>query len=81
MGRVRDHIPLEQGLRLLITVLTSQRTGQRPYSIRTRIKTAAVARDAAVVAGQRPYSIRTRIKTKNSSSASPMLYLSETIFH
>ena len=51
--RVRDHIPLEQGLRP-VSVL---RTGffercQRPYSIRTRIKTAdqtaEVASDTAV---------------------------------
>ena len=37
---VRDHIPLEQGLRpgLALTASTCL-TGQRPYSIRTRIKT------------------------------------------
>ena len=44
---VRDHIPLEQGLRP-----TNSSSGnkyklcQRPYSIRTRIKTALVAASA-----------------------------------
>ena len=36
---------------------------QRPYSIRTRIKTAFMSSASALAAGQRPYSIRTRIKT------------------
>ena len=37
---VRDHIPLEQGLRRTPTLsLTQSNLCQRPYSIRTRIKT------------------------------------------
>ena len=37
---VRDHIPLEQGLRHGTKNFTdAQRKRQRPYSIRTRIKT------------------------------------------
>ena len=37
---VRDHIPLEQGLRLILTgCLHTSLDRQRPYSIRTRIKT------------------------------------------
>jgi len=37
---VRDHIPLEQGLRpLLVIIFRIGYDGQRPYSIRTRIKT------------------------------------------
>ena len=37
---VRDHIPLEQGLRLIPSLLRHASTScQRPYSIRTRIKT------------------------------------------
>ena len=37
---VRDHIPLEQGLRLQMKLLSVIRLlSQRPYSIRTRIKT------------------------------------------
>ena len=39
-------------------------TCQRPYSIRTRIKTEpGFARDLSLAYSQRPYSIRTRIKT------------------
>ena len=40
-------------------------TGQRPYSIRTRIKTRLSAAHSAPRHGQRPYSIRTRIKTEH----------------
>ena len=37
---VRDHIPLEQGLRrLTIQRVKTVGSSQRPYSIRTRIKT------------------------------------------
>ena len=36
---VRDHIPLEQGLRPLRTEPAGDLLRQRPYSIRTRIKT------------------------------------------
>ena len=40
MRHVRDHIPLEQGLRLAaIGGAAVGYYGQRPYSIRTRIKT------------------------------------------
>ena len=38
--RVRDHIPLEQGLRPAAHDAVGSRLGQRPYSIRTRIKTS-----------------------------------------
>ena len=38
--RVRDHIPLEQGLRRADRLIPATRMHrQRPYSIRTRIKT------------------------------------------
>ena len=40
ISSVRDHIPLEQGLRPTARRLSERtETGQRPYSIRTRIKT------------------------------------------
>ena len=43
MHRVRDHIPLEQGLRLIPVYMEAVKgSGQRPYSIRTRIKTTDV---------------------------------------
>ena len=41
-GGVRDHIPLEQGLRHLTSLaIIHLSVCQRPYSIRTRIKTPA----------------------------------------
>ena len=50
---VRDHIPLEQGLRRLSRRLSRRLgCGQRPYSIRTRIKTPernATKRSANIV--------------------------------
>ena len=62
--RVRDHIPLEQGLRLKGNrSCRAQKARQRPYSIRTRIKTLVQLLHAIDILGQRPYSIRTRIKT------------------
>ena len=61
--RVRDHIPLEQGLRPMVIVCCDTLPGQRPYSIRTRIKTVSSAPLCSLLSGQRPYSIRTRIKT------------------
>ena len=40
LGYVREHIPLEQGLRLVIRQCNiKELPGQRAYSIRTRIKT------------------------------------------
>ena len=62
--QVRDHIPLEQGLRLgMVVILILPTIRQRPYSIRTRIKTAPRRCTRRSQARQRPYSIRTRIKT------------------
>ena len=64
---VREHIPLEQGLRLCewfsFALLSS---GQRAYSIRTRIKTYVEHVLEKKQVGQRAYSIRTRIKTANA---------------
>ena len=61
---VRDHIPLEQGLRHQILKDAGSEVSQRPYSIRTRIKTFNTVIDQIVARiRQRPYSIRTRIKT------------------
>jgi len=39
VAKVRDHIPLEQGLRPVLTKEVNKGIRQRPYSIRTRIKT------------------------------------------
>ena len=65
MFLVREHIPLEQGLRpgrnILIFLMVSC---QRAYSIRTRIKTDHLVYEFYVHDScQRAYSIRTRIKT------------------
>ena len=66
---VRDHIPLEQGLRRLMPCPElSSVPGQRPYSIRTRIKTAREMLRRRMLRCQRPYSIRTRIKTRGGDA-------------
>ena len=51
--------------------------GQRPYSIRTRIKTLrdSICRNIGFIS-QRPYSIRTRIKT-NSGDLTTMVVLGQ----
>ena len=62
---VREHIPLEQGLRLsIIIIVFYMLISQRAYSIRTRIKTTRSRAGRAATARQRAYSIRTRIKTR-----------------
>ena len=82
MKKVRDHIPLEQGLR---PYKDPDREiaggGQRPYSIRTRIKTPSIGSSLLLEPGQRPYSIRTRIKTTELRSLLEARGASETIFH
>ncbi len=62
---VREHIPLEQGLRLRKNDIAAPiHICQRTYSIRTRIKTQStyIAIYHHMIC-QRTYSIRTRIKT------------------
>ena len=44
----------------------NKRVRQRPYSIRTRIKTGGFLGRVTSSVSQRPYSIRTRIKTHTS---------------
>ena len=62
---LREHIPLEQGLRLYKDGMSKLHWyTQRAYSIRTRIKTPARSASALLSGSQRAYSIRTRIKTK-----------------
>ena len=53
---------------------------QRPYSIRTRIKTPDLYESWLNTLRQRPYSIRTRIKTPNRIHQKNSCQ-SETIFH
>ena len=66
-----DHIPLKQGLRpdpLRFCNLSNAIT-RRPYSIKTRIKTAILL---PIIIGslsaRRPYSIKTRIKTSSPNT-------------
>ena len=68
---VRDHIPLEQGLRLVTdAAVRAAPASQRPYSIRTRIKTIGISAVDNALTRQRPYSIRTRIKTRDLEESS-----------
>ena len=53
--RVRDHIPLEQGLRQSSLTFGRNDLSQRPYSIRTSIKTKQPPRNA------RPNDVRDHI--------------------
>ena len=80
---IREHIPLEQGLRLLISLsVAATLVYQRAYSIRTRIKTNGFLIIEFCPIYQRAYSIRTRIKTTPESIA--VAYndnKSESIFH
>ena len=64
---VRDHLPLQQGLRLLLILkFANTQWRQRPSSITTRIKTVVcnVGALCVVGSGQRLSSITTRIKTQ-----------------
>ena len=78
--QVRDHIPLEQGLR---RGYNRRRVGglwgQRPYSIRTRIKTCGSIRWRYFRWCQRPYSIRTRIKTDGYGIVSHLIHVRDHI--
>ena len=72
LPQVRDHIPLEQGLRQNKKNKREGFSCQRPYSIRTRIKTMPTsAPRQRVPKCQRPYSIRTRIKTARAGLSKP----------
>ena len=72
---VRDHIPLEQGLR------PSQRSYQT-YSHRVRdhipleqgLRQSSYFTIAKIMISQRPYSIRTRIKTLFTAAASSQIF-------
>ena len=76
---VRDHIPLEQGLRPHPPLWWNTTGRQRPYSIRTRIKTRNTLIINTSTIGQRPYSIRTRIKTSSHDEPHPKLLVRDHI--
>ena len=67
--QLRDHLPLEQGLRPVFVYSSSgSLNSQRPSAIRTRIKTLSPMRRRLPPRAQRPSAIRTRIKTSASMS-------------
>ena len=78
---VREHIPLEQGLRRLLNPFIGNSVPcQRAYSIRTRIKTSLCNCIYVGSMCQRAYSIRTRIKTYlQCTKKSPPTYVREHI--
>ena len=61
--KVRDHCPLQQGLRLLLQCLESSSKGTRPLSTTTRIKTNWLIVKRTLLTSTRPLSTTTRIKT------------------
>ena len=64
--QARDHLPLKQGLRHTFNIFTSLLIiGQRPSSIKTRIKTIRLFLLRPLCGCQRPSSIKTRIKTQS----------------
>ena len=79
---VRDHIPLEQGLRRELVF-----TDGRSLIVRDHIPLEQGLRQSSLQTRhqwqqrQRPYSIRTRIKTMLGRSAQKTVRKSETIFH
>ena len=79
---VRDHIPLEQGLRLWSAIQPPTPLGQRPYSIRTRIKTIITSLPV-----HQPAAVRDHIPLEQGlRQSSPLVSwrpvtVSETIFH
>ncbi len=79
---VREHLPLQQGLRHYRVFYPGiDPVGQRASSITTRIKTPLSAANASASLCQRASSITTRIKTNH-----PLQYVkehsrSESIFH
>ena len=64
---IRDLIPLKQGLRLNTARCRNYIVfDQRPYTIKTRIKTFTAIVVSSTSCNQRPYTIKTRIKTQAS---------------
>ena len=82
LQRVRDHIPLEQGLRPCELRRRRRHDGVRdPIPLEQGLRLNSVKGTLAGSPSQRPYSIRTRIKTEVSAPRILSQRLSETIFH
>ena len=79
---VRDHIPLEQGLRLVVGDLTGLlRASQRPYSIRTRIKTVGMLPCRRLVYVRDHIPLEQGLRHSNPTTIVQFGKASETIFH
>ena len=79
---VRDHIPLEQGLRPIISIFNSSQNNVRDHiPLEQGLRQHGSLTIRGKQRGQRPYSIRTRIKTLLSPGKLQPGFLSETIFH
>ena len=64
MVPVRDHIPLEQGLRHIVRINCNLMSIVRDHiPLEQGLRPPAESLDGIRLLGQRPYSIRTRIKT------------------
>ena len=79
--RLREHIPLQQGLRLWSAPSNALSKSPRAYSITTRIETARSAPSSAGSYAPRAYSITTRIETPFQCGLVCPERLSESIFH
>ena len=80
--QVREHIPLEQGLRLIIHIVVALNQGQRAYSIRTRIKTVIsliFSFNVFIVREHIPLEQGLRLKIVEDGAYN--LVTSESIFH
>ena len=80
---VRDHIPLEQGLRLLLSasILLRRLSVRDHIPLEQGLRRLGVFHLGFSKISQRPYSIRTRIKTDKAEAQNPFMEASETIFH
>ena len=71
--QVRDHRPLQQGLRLSIDkLMLTFIYSTRPSSTTTRIKTFASVSQRVWMTGTRPSSTTTRIKTQRNVRYRPL---------
>ena len=77
---VRDHIPLEQGLRPVTTTCNVDGYSQRPYSIRTRIKTEGYLFNFLNVSVRDHIPLEQGLRL-NGGSSNRTDGKSETIFH
>ena len=78
---VRDHIPLEQGLRPALFRMADKSRNVRDHIPLEQGLRHGIAYEKVRDLSQRPYSIRTRIKTVIRACMTTYVDRSETIFH